>query len=144
VSYKRLLKLIEYMESLPASANKHFGMRHWFDHTGKKHTHGLIEGDVVTAEHLHSCGTRACAAGWASTMPYFRKLGLKLVWSEGEASLVYANATWSENDDFTNLAELFELDRESTTILFGAEAVDETPKQWAKRARHCMKVWQEA
>lgn len=56
---KRLLKLAEKLESVPA---KKFDMTTWKTETYK-------------GERL--CGTAACALGWACEIPEFRKAGLR-------------------------------------------------------------------
>lgn len=58
----RLLKLADFLDKLPRSR---FNYASWVgkDWKGKK--------DL-------SCGTTACALGWATTMPTFRKLGLRM------------------------------------------------------------------
>jgi hypothetical protein len=61
-SNKRLLKLARFLEKLP---NERFNYAYW---VGK---------DWKGASDL-SCGTTACALGWAAVMPEFRKLGLEL------------------------------------------------------------------
>ena len=63
VRAERLLKLAEFLEALP---------RKRFDY-GK-----FIGEDWQGAPDL-SCGTTACALGWAATMPEFRRLGLCVV-----------------------------------------------------------------
>jgi hypothetical protein len=139
MAYARLRKLIELMETLPREADKHFGMEFWYDHKGK-HKHGLLQGDVLKKDHLLRCGTKACAAGWASTMPYFRKLGLTSVWDGAEgADLAFDGVV--PDDAYGSLAGLLEIDRRNAVILFGPEGMDETPKQWAKRARNCIRIW---
>jgi len=60
---RRLLALAKFLRGLPA---ERFDMREW---VGKDWKGGA---DL-------SCGTTACALGWATTMPLFRKLGLRLV-----------------------------------------------------------------
>lgn len=137
---KHLKKLIGLMESLPATANKHFSMYYWWQHKGKKHNHGKIEGDVLGAADLKTCGTSACAIGWATTDPYFRKLGLQLVWKNDAAELLVHG---DDSDQFEGLANALDLSPRQAHILFGSESVDETPKAWAKRARHCIKIWKE-
>lgn len=141
MAYTRLKKLIGLMEKLPASADKHFDMELWFSHgkRKRKHSHGLLPGDVITAEHLTQCGTKACAAGWASTMPYFRNLGLTTVWDGADVDLHFNGE--NPDDTYHSLAELFEIERSDAVILFGPEGMEETPKQWAKRARRCIRLW---
>lgn len=59
---KRLLKLASFLDKLP---RKRFNFTHWagLDWQGKP--------DL-------SCGTTACAFGWSTTIPAFRRLGLRM------------------------------------------------------------------
>lgn len=59
---KRLLALAGFLEKLP---RKRFDYSRWVGFDWKR------KADL-------SCGTPACALGWATTMPRFRKLGLRL------------------------------------------------------------------
>lgn len=61
-SNRRLLKLADFLDALP---RKRFNYEVW------------VGQDWQGAPDL-SCGTTACALGWAATMPEFRRLGLKL------------------------------------------------------------------
>lgn len=78
VSRARLLKLADFLEKLP---RKRFDYGRWVgvDWDGKP--------DL-------SCGTTACALGWATTIPSFRRLGLRLRKLGGTVSVVEL-----ENDD---------------------------------------------
>ncbi len=58
----RLLLLADFLDKLPP---ERFNYAAWVGHDWKE------------MEDL-SCGTTACALGWAATMPEFRKLGLRL------------------------------------------------------------------
>lgn len=135
----RINKLISVMESLPSDAAKHFNMIDWYTHTGRKHK--LLEGDVLDASDLKTCGTSACAIGWASTDPYFRKLGMRLEVCNGYPVIVTPEENTFENDPWAELSRFFDLDRDFVWFLFGSESLDETPKAWARRARHCLKLW---
>jgi hypothetical protein len=59
---RRLLKLAEFLEQLP---RKRFNFGDW------------VGPDWKGAKNL-SCGTTACALGWATAIPEFRRLGLAL------------------------------------------------------------------
>jgi hypothetical protein len=58
----RLLKLADFLDTLP---------RERFDYST------WVGMDWKGAQNL-SCGTKACALGWAATIPEFRRLGLRL------------------------------------------------------------------
>lgn len=59
---KRLLKLADFLEALP---RKRFVYNYWV-------------GPDWRGDKEFSCGTTACALGWATTMPAFRRLGLRM------------------------------------------------------------------
>lgn len=61
-SNRRLLKLADFLDTLPP---ERFNYAYWVGH------------DWDGRPDL-SCGTTACALGWATTMPTFRRLGLRL------------------------------------------------------------------
>jgi hypothetical protein len=59
---RRLLKLAAFLRTLPA---KRFNFGHWV-------------GEDWRGDDDLSCGTTACALGWATTIPAFRRLGLRM------------------------------------------------------------------
>ncbi len=92
----RLLLLADFLETVPP---ERFDMARWtgVDWAGKS--------DL-------SCGTAACAMGWATTIPQFRKLGLKLNKfgvPEFKSYFGYGAAT-----------RLFDIDFYETTYLFAS------------------------
>jgi len=62
VGNRRLLKLAAFLRTVKPSR---FNYNHWV-------------GDDWKGDPKLSCGTSACALGWATTMPLFRRLGLYL------------------------------------------------------------------
>ena len=76
MNIKRTMKLIAFMEKLPKSAERHFNMEKWFEHRGS-HAYDHDFGRYVTKKTLSHCGTTACALGWASTDPWFKRRGLR-------------------------------------------------------------------
>lgn len=127
---RRLTKLIQFMEKLPKEADKHFKMDWWVMHNDTAHVngaHGLDEG--VTVSKLLSCGTAACAAGWAATIPSFRRAGFVMEDRGGELSPAI------EPSQFFDITHVQEVD------LFGSFVSVNTPKQWAKRARKLVSRW---
>jgi len=136
------MKLIEFMESLPRSANEKFDMGAWVQHDGEDHEHPV--GQIVDAsKDLKHCGTSACALGWATAVPSFRKAGLK-VWSNPH------NVTELNLENFDAAAAFFGLTQDQSFALFGSPDSDtdirhaKTPKQWAKGARKLMREWKSA
>jgi hypothetical protein len=67
---RRLLKLAAHLEELP---------RERFDY-------GVYVGKDWKGAPDLSCGTTACAIGWACAMPEFRKMGLRILRSESRFS----------------------------------------------------------
>ena len=62
VGKRRLLKLADFLQKLP---RKRFDYQSWV-------------GDDWQGKADLSCGTTACALGWATTIPSLRKAGLRL------------------------------------------------------------------
>lgn len=124
---RRVMRLIDFMEKLPSSADKHFNMSMWVDFSDLS---GRCASDLVTRKDLMSCGTTACAGGWASTMPYFRRLGLRLT----ACGLVFPG--------YARLTDIFDIPRSLEGSLFHcSQKAAPTPKKWAKRARHLLEMY---
>lgn len=87
---KDLLRLADFLDTLPS---KRFDFNTWV-------------GDDWKGKPDLSCGTTACALGWAATIPAFRKRGLRLTMRGGYADVLYENYTWSLNSGaaFFNLS----------------------------------------
>lgn len=142
VTKRRLTKLIEFMETLPKEAEQHFDMGDWVRHRGAGHDHGLQEGVEVKKCHLEACGTTACALGWAATMPYFRRAGLKLLYHPYFSDIEFKGVGVFADD--TRRAGFLDLDREQSRALFSARVPVKTPKEWANRARGLVREWSKA
>jgi len=153
---KRLKKLIEHMEKLPPERGKHFNMAYWATIPGRTVTSrqakaekmGLVPGDTLSECHIGRCGTTACAAGHAAVLPYFRKLGLELkLEGDGNVSLEFDEQLnpslqcFVEDDPFRNLGIIFGVPKDNALILFGDANFDMTPREWARRARKCLNLW---
>lgn len=130
LAIKRLTILRDFMRKLPKSAEDHFDMIAWYKHEGLDHNH-LAKDGTITCKTLTGCGTSACAAGWAATIPSFRRAGFK--YRPGALT-----------DGFTMTPERF-FDLESTDDgiyvaddIFYAYDIS-TPKEWAKRATEILK-----
>ena len=110
-----LLKLADLLEKLPA---KRFDYSRW------------VGRDWAGASDL-SCGTVACALGWATTMPALRRRGLRL--SEWHNVILVPTAMNGLNkaqiveedldDAFTVGAYAFDLTLNESTYLFAPERV---------------------
>lgn len=131
ITRERLLKLCAFMESLPAEADQHFHMRTFIYHQGD-HEHEIAV--TPTVDQLLSCGTTACALGWATTIPEFQALGLRF--SKGAAHVegelkVFPGIEDEEDDEGRSLWE----------NLFEHYHRDATPKEWATRVRKLIAEW---
>ncbi len=128
--WNRILRLADFMEKLPKE-------RFYF---------GSFAGDNWAGKPDLSCGTTACAIGWATTIPYFRRLGLYLQKDEWLNVAVVKGANWSSGG-------LFGVSQDVLDLLFfpddafpddepGSLPRDATPKQWARHARKIVKQLQ--
>ena len=93
-----------------------------------------------------SCGTSACALGWAGSMPLFRRLGLKLEVERyvdafyGPRMSIELQYKGDEHSVFEGASEIFAIDEDQAMSLFDPynNAVlkrDATAKQVAKAIR---------
>ena len=116
---RRLRVLIRAMAKRPPHAYRHFDMCSFLGHWGDDR-HPVPQS---TSEFLHQCGTTACAMGFAATMPYFRKLGLRFKrdgrLNKPDVITGHQNYLWDE--------------------LFGGSNIDKSPQAWAKRAKKVLK-----
>ncbi len=140
LAQRRILKLASFMEALPEDADKHFDMIDWLSHSDEGHSH-FKDGQKVSIQDLFSCGTAACAFGWAAVVPEFNKAGLKL---KAFVHLDYLAKQFvikgEEIEDSYAAAKLwFDLDLDWVKDLFGCDRRIQTPKQWATRARQFVK-----
>jgi hypothetical protein len=129
----RLLKLAEHMRSLPPKAARHFDMENWMRHLSEDgHKHVATDEDVKL-DDLLECGTTACALGWATTSPYFRRIGLKLVAGDGPFAKVRLGRTSRAAYDVFELAmKVFDLNLPEAHYFF-RDINARTPKQWARQ-----------
>lgn len=135
ITHERLLHLADFLEKLPPGR---FNYHHWVGDDWKGHQ------DL-------SCGTTACALGWAATMPEFRKLGLQLSWSPDRLNRPLVKLETDQTARFwespVNAAmEVFGLTSDEVGYLFtpeeGAEDYNYSPlevafkiRQWVKTGR---------
>lgn len=100
-----------------------------------------------------SCGTNACAIGWATTMPMFRELGLELVAKKFEETVLSVAVYYKGQDinyyhgEELAAAELFAIDLHVWRRLFipaddwsdardnGRLLDDATADEWVQHAR---------
>jgi hypothetical protein len=123
VGNRRLLALADLLEKLP---RKRFDYSNWV-------------GDNWTGDPKLSCGTTACALGWATTMPNLRRAGLRL----NKAGSPY-NIKDEERDELAACG-LFCLEPYEARHLFMPNqqyrgqptlSIGATPKQVARNIRH--------
>lgn len=126
---RRLLKLAGFLEtaSIP---KKRFDMNSWAENR-----------DGETADpKLIDCGTAACACGWATTIPAFRRAGFHLVddpATPSQPDIVFRDSggfRWRNGDA---VEAFFDLGGDEVERLFMPESYSSppTPKQVAKRIR---------
>lgn len=120
--WNRILKLADFVAKIP---------RRRFDFNT------FVGDDWGGAADL-SCGTTACALGWATTMPLFKKLGLKLK-SDPQ---VYQRIKYRGRHPEIYSQHLFGIDNSTFREIFYPSAFrlthldpSATPKEWAKHAR---------
>lgn len=102
MKYDRLLKLAGHLENLPNESQ--FDYRHWVGPTWK--TQDL------------SCGTTACALGWAVTIPEFYELGLRFV-RDSITGVNYVGMAGSNKRDHKEASrEVFGLTATQHSLLF--------------------------
>lgn len=136
-NFRRIKKLISFMENLPRSANRHFAMEYWYAHKGG-HEHKV--GTTITKDNIRHCGTTACALGWASIIPAFHKAGLKL------EPLTHSEENFQLGRDFFGLNDRQAMELFVTLTEWGGSApmtLVTTPKQWAKVAKSLLPQWKE-
>lgn len=140
---QRIGRLVDFMSSLPRSANGHFDMSQWAQHLDGDGfaEHGFGKNEVLPAEAPSLCGTTACALGWACSVPSFRRAGLRLkvspiVGTRGVPE--YAGRTGSDA-----AMVFFDITETQAEGLFYAWTI-KTPKKWARHARELVKQWSAA
>lgn len=126
VGNRRLLKLAAYLATIP----------------GRRFDYWKWVGQDWKGKPDLSCGTRACALGWATTMPEFRRLGLSMVKEEpspngrptlrGHPNLYPVNVA----------ALLFGISLEEATYLFipRGEELNATPLYVARKIERFVKT----
>lgn len=126
---KRLLRLAKFLRRVP---KRRFNMMIWAS--------GLFCGRPKEVEH--KCGTSACALGWASSIPSFKRDGLILKndFDSDEAYVFFDGV-----DGYCAASRFFEIGYESAKYLFDSEygwvnRNKETPKQVAERIERFVKT----
>lgn len=122
---KRLLKLADFLETVPKDN---------FDMGVVYEDEGMFAGDCAPKypQPKKHCGTAACAMGWATAIPSFRKAGLHL----GEDGEVYFEGS---SYSFESAEIFFDILDEEATFLFTRSGAGNTPKQVARSIRKFVK-----
>lgn len=131
MNVKRVTTLVKFMRALPRSANKHFDMRKWIAHDAGGHSHDFQT--FIRPKDLASCGTTACALGWAAAVPAFRRAGLRV---EAVPMDLHCN---TEISNSARARAFFDLTTLEFRIIFGGYNDDATPKKWAARVERFVK-----
>lgn len=131
MNYDRLLRLAAHLESLP-NEGKQFNFRHWV-------------GRSWMGDQTLSCGTTACAFGWAAAMPEFQALGLRLKKTyDGIGFVGLEGDTEDANEQlYRASAKVFGLTADEHHYLFTPSWADDSPngRATAKQvAAHIRKV----
>lgn len=123
IGNRRLLKLASFLKKLP---------RERFDYSCWVRTNWKGKPDF-------SCGTKACAMGWATTIPAFRRLGLYMYYLGEDAGGRIRLKRKGQRDiygGFDSAGALFHLNNDDAVFLFSATTTNEfkaTPKQVARK-----------
>lgn len=104
---KRLLKLADFLDKLPKS---------------KFNYEVFIDGNTWKGKPDLSCGTQACAMGWAASLPTFKRLGAGITVDKYSSTngRLFPRATWKgQGIDWYELgAKLFYITLEESEGLF--------------------------
>lgn len=110
---ERLLTLVKFLKNLHLPINCNFDMNSW----GKRKIQEL---DLSVDEVPEECGTRACAIGWACSIPEFKTAGFQLD---------LGNAPFFEGKrSYTAISHFFEIKEDTAVNLFASTVYDPTEK----------------
>jgi hypothetical protein len=101
-SNRRLKVLAAYLRTVPESQ---FDLGSWV-------------GEDWKGKPDLSCGTTACAVGWATTIPEFQQLGLRLYRSDPEYDMNEASPEFEGLHSFTAVSCFFGIDVDKVNYLF--------------------------
>lgn len=118
---RRLLSLAKLLETKVPP--KKFKMTHWTE--GKK-------------TDPRECGTAGCAIGWATTLPHFKKAGLRVVRSnEIDIGVYSSRLVFGRQENWGVPPVFFDISHKESRHLFAPDYYNgnPTPKTVAKRIR---------
>jgi len=115
---ERLRILADHLPSVP---RKHFLMASWAVTPGSGRKKKLLkDGYIAEVE----CGTAACAAGWACSIPTLREAGLRIT---GKGIFGETVVQYHDLKGFEALAEFFDISIYQSRILFSPSHYDQDP-----------------
>lgn len=113
----RLKRLADFLQIVP---EERFDMQRWV-------------GDDFKGSPDLSCGTSACAVGWATTIPEFREAGLHLDFDPDDELAWIATPVYQGWEGYDAAAQFFEIPRGQAEHLFGSFHFDDKPSDVARR-----------
>lgn len=129
MNIKRMGILVKYMASLPPEYRARFDMAEFFRVT----TRGL----AVPAPG--ACGTTACAAGYACTVPAFNDCGLYMR-PRPRDKAVPAEPCYGSETGVSAIMRFFSMNMDEFEEFFGIENDDDSPAEWAGRATQALRL----
>lgn len=131
MNHKRLSLLARVLDRVP---REHFDLHGFADHLK------VSPEKISAARHLTTCGTTACACGWAATIPSFRKAGLKITeWFSGDTGTI----SFHGNTSSAAVCAFFGLTWPQASRLFWADQYPKnkrrSPRAVAARIRAMLK-----
>lgn len=116
---RRLLKLADFLDALKLKRSK-FNMR--------------IYANDITKDGKPACGTAACAAGWAASIPSFRKAGYRLACHQTGSGITQIVPVFGRAKADRAICKFFAISIDGWSTLFGPFNPN-SPKKAAKRIR---------
>ena len=120
IHFDRLLKLADFLDTVPPEK---FDFDVWCN-GGRGEVGGRVE-----VPDLNVCGTTACALGWATAIPEFQKLGIKLDMCSSQFPCVTTLSDSRKRDSWSNALaaarDVFGLGAEDVSELFTSEGYHE-------------------
>lgn len=112
VTKRRLLKLVELLRAL---SPKKFYFGRWI---GEQSKNNYLPPTYTGETDPNTCGTTACAAGWATTIPSIRKAGLRIHDGEIIFGRIFGRAGSLGSRGIRAAALAFQMTEDETGYLF--------------------------
>ena len=144
---RALAKLLRRLS--PNNARRHFDMDAWvYQHDSEDEPAPVIP-SKPTSKNFLTCGTTACALGWAATIPALQAAGLRMRrrvdWTWGGLAPHHL-PQYKGSTGTVAAARLFGIDQDAAEYLFAGTEFAKTPKKVAllidkviKNKGHCPK-----